>query len=129
MSKNRCENCIHMEICRSLIDKFKHMNCHQECNCENFEDRDQYHKLPCSIGSTVYEVTSRGDIWERYVSGYHYNSIGKQKGAWLLVGTICGMMSRIRIDRIGQNVFLTRDEAEVAAANINLKEHSIQIKN
>ena len=114
MCEGCCENCIHSKTCAGLHDELLYDSWQTSEGCQYFEDRQQYLKLPCPIGSTIYETPSHLHILPRYVAGYHYNTIGKQKGAHLIVGTMCGMMSRIKVDKIGKTVFLT--EAEAAAS-------------
>lgn len=105
LEETLCDKCVHLSVCSKSKDSAK--------ACEHFIHIDSIVQKPlsiCPIGSTVYEVTPHG-IWERTVAGYHYNTVGKQKGYYLIVGTKCGMQSRIKSDKIGKTVFLTVDEA------------------
>ena len=119
-----CATCIHQKPCSelaSIIGKnIQEMIDDEHFICENFAPKiSDTILLPCKIGGTIYEVTKMGGVLDRVVTGYHYNSVGKQKGAWFLIDTpCCGMRSRIKIDRIGEDVFLDRDVAENLAFEI-----------
>lgn len=65
------------------------------------------------IGKKIYQVMPNG-IWERTTAGYHCNTIGKQKGEWLIIGSLCGMQGKLKADKINVTAFWTKEEAERA---------------
>lgn len=120
-----CKDCIHQESCinwthvikgdKHVVDDIRQQISEGEhYGCENFQSKDCFISLPCPIGNPIYEITGGGSIWERYVAGYHCNTKGKQKGAWLIVGTQCGMFIRVKLDRLGKSVFIREEDAKRA---------------
>lgn len=112
-----CENCFNYENCKRL-EKLLHRNiaCLEEADidCEDFEDRSDWVKLPCKAGDTLYEPTNRGDISEYEVVAVRVEFFStfiewkiKEKIVWRYV-------DEINSDEIGKTVFLTREEAERA---------------
>ena len=90
----------------------------QQHECKAFQCKDATLYLPCSIGATVYEVTSNANIWERHVEGYHLNTAGKKQGEYLIINDGMGMHSRINVNKLGKTVFYTRPAAEAAMSAI-----------
>ena len=111
----KCESCDHHDTCRYVAYQLLHtpltLSEIEAESCEYFQDSSCYIKLPCRIGSTVYVVPSDINIWEQTVSGYHYNTTGKQKGLYLIVGA-SGMAGRINCKRFGIDVFTNKSDAE-----------------
>lgn len=70
--------------------------------------------LPCKVGDTVYEVTSRGTISEYEVMAMR-TEMFEQFIAWRLrKGFVDRFCDGIPVGEIGKTVFLTREEAERA---------------
>lgn len=70
--------------------------------------------LPCKVGDTVYEVTSRGTISEYEVMAMR-TEMFEQFIAWRLrKGFVDRFCDGIPVGEIGKTVFLTREEAEKA---------------
>ena len=70
--------------------------------------------LPCKVGDTVYEVTSRGTISEYEVMVMR-TEMFEQFIAWRLrKGFVDRFCDGIPVGEIGKTVFLTREEAEKA---------------
>lgn len=70
--------------------------------------------LPCKVGDTVYEVTSRGTISEYDVMAARiemFNTIIEWR---LRKGFVDRFCDGIPVEEIGETVFLTREEAEKA---------------
>lgn len=112
-----CKECIHYGACASTASSI--CGCPSEyiladnC-CSWFQSVDATIYLPCSIGATLYEVTPNANIWERHVEGYHLNTTGKKKGAYLIINDGMGLHSRINVNKLGNTVFYTKEDAEVA---------------
>lgn len=118
-----CATCIHQKPCSELAKllgkNVQDMIDGEHLVCEHFVSKTNSIFIPCKVGGTIYEVTKMGGVLDRVVTGYHHNTVGKQKGEWFLVDNpYCGMRSRVKIDRIGEDVFLDRDVAEDAAFEI-----------
>lgn len=119
---NMCESCAHYYACVNLANQigaatlFKDFQQHRDC--KEFQSKDATLYLPCGIGATVYEVTPNANIWERHVEGYHLNTAGKKKGAYLIINDGMDMHSRINVNKLGKTVFYTRSAAEAAMSAI-----------
>lgn len=114
---NTCKECIHYGACASTASSIR--GCPSECIltdncCSWFQPVDATIYLPCSIGATLYEVTPNANIWERHVEGYHLNTTGKKKGAYLIINDGMGLHSRINVNKLGNTVFYTEEDAEAA---------------
>ena len=112
-----CENCFNYEICKRL-EKLLHRNiaclAEADIDCEDFEDRSAWVKLPCKVGDILYEPTDRNTIVE-----YSVKAINVELRATFIEweiekGFVLQYLDGICSDEIGKTVFLTREEAERA---------------
>lgn len=68
--------------------------------------------LPCRVGDTVYEVTSRGTISEYEVRAIRTEMFGQFIDWRLRKGFVDRFCDDIPVGEIGKTVFLNREEAE-----------------
>lgn len=117
-----CKNCIHQEACNNVASHIGAFAFFQfladDSICKNFQAKEATIYLPCKIGATLYEVTTAGTVYKRYIEGYHCNTTGKKKGAYLITGDGMGMHSRININKLNKTVFHVPEDAEVVAKQI-----------
>lgn len=110
-----CKDCLHYEACKrfneirtNVINKSERG---AENLCENYADKSRFVELPCKVGDTVYRISRRYGVWEilpREVVNltYYIDYLGRAK--WWIFTTV--------EDKLGETVFLTREEAEAALA-------------
>lgn len=89
---------------------------------EMLSDRSEMIDLSSMVGKTIYILNHKGaiyanpkfngSIWELEVTGYHYNSISRKSGFYLICGCGCGYPERIHSSRIGKDVFFSLEAAE-----------------
>lgn len=95
-ASSKCDNC---EIMTSICEKLG--------KYEDLEEQDRLIKLPCKIGTEVYDITCWDDIEEKVVvKGKAYYRIVRKHKVTKLPFTYSD------IDDFGKTVFLTRSEAE-----------------
>ena len=70
--------------------------------------------LPCKVGDTVYEVTSRKTISEYRVKAIRVELFCTSIEWDIVAGFVDKSIFGIPVDEIGKTVFLTREEAEKA---------------
>ena len=113
-----CRECLHYDACRDVASTIGAFAFFQFVSrdevCDHYHAKDAVIYLPCSIGATLYEVTPNANIWERHVEGYHLNTTGKKKGAYLIINDGMGLHSRINVNKLGNTVFYTEEDAEAA---------------
>ena len=107
-----CENCIHCDVCEEHGMKWS-----GGILCYNFKDKSRFVELPCSIGSTVYEIVPECEgISCPFNGGY-----GTDRCKSTLLNKnydLCKAYIHERKfsfcdkDRIGKDIFLTREEVE-----------------
>lgn len=122
-----CERCLKYDLCSAkdlLLLKQSGLELVENVEevCPYFDNCAEYLHLPCEVGATVYILNHKGPIyanpvfngpvWKLEVTGFHYSSIGKKKGYYLLCGCGFGGTERINFDRIGKDVFFDEDTAE-----------------
>lgn len=91
-----CKDCLYNKNCQFLAGhKTADVN-----GCTAFEDKSEWVKLPCRVGTVVYEVGTDGRIYGCTVRRIIYETPG------------CAFDDRA----IGQSVFLTLESAEKALA-------------
>ena len=97
-----------LQRCYKLVSELK--------KYKDLEEQGKLLKLPCAVGDTVYEVQeSRGRIQPYVVIAVHASECGRLYGWELKDGK--GFYSNVNgfsEYAIGKQVFLTREEAEVA---------------
>ena len=95
-ASSKCDNC---EIMTSICEKLG--------KYEDLEEQDRLIKLPCKIGTEVYDITCWDDIEEKVVvTGKAYYRIVRKHKVTKLPFTYSD------IDDFGKTVFLTKSEAE-----------------
>lgn len=127
-----CKDCIHFEVCDSgsSIDEFMEHGTYTngvEKECDTFKDRNRFVELPCKFGDIVYEMVLNRDKsfshWNIHeVVGVHLGDFpdlrGHKRQEYLV--TFCKIMNflgRIPLNKLGETVFLSREEAEKALNN------------
>ena len=95
-ASSKCDNC---EIMTSICEKLG--------KYEDLEEQDRLIKLPCKIGTEVYDITCWDDIEEKVVvkGKAYYRTVRKHKVTKL-------PFTYSDIDNFGKTVFLTKSEAE-----------------
>ena len=95
-ASSKCDNC---EIMTSVCEKLG--------KYEDLEEQDRLVKLPCKIGTEVYNITWWDDVQEKVVvkGKTYYRTIHKHKVSKSTFGYT-------DIEEIGKTVFLTKSEAE-----------------
>ena len=95
-ASSKCYNC---EIMTSICEKLG--------KYEDLEEQDRLIKLPCKIGTEVYDITCWDDIEEKVVvKGKAYYRIVRKHKVTKLPFTYSA------IDDFGKTIFLTKSEAE-----------------
>ena len=95
-ASSKCDNC---EIMTSICEKLgKH---------EDLEEQGRLVKLPCKIGTEVYDITWWDNVQEKVVikGKSYYRTVYKHKVTKL-------PFTYSDIDNFGKTVFLTKSEAE-----------------
>ena len=112
-----CKNCFNYENCKRL-EKLLHRNiaCLEEADidCEDFEDRSAWVKLPCKVGDILYEPTDRDTISEYEVTAVRVELFSTFVEWRISEGIVWRYVHGINSNEIGKTVFLTREEAERA---------------
>ena len=120
---NKCENCIHYNVCQLAPVFLKAMGYDfkitEETNCSYYKDKSLFVELLCKYNSTVYEVKSLprvpNYILELNVVGFRLGDFPSNKGHKRPQKLICyanGLLYHRDLDDIGKTVFLTKEEAE-----------------
>ena len=95
-ASSKCNNC---EIMTSICEKLG--------KYEDLEEQDRLIKLPCKIGTEIYDITCWDDIEEKVVvKGKAYYRIVRKHKVTKLPFTYSD------IDDFGKTIFLTKSEAE-----------------
>ena len=109
-----CKNCLHdgvcytQEVCNDIEQQLK------DFVCEDFTDRSEWVHLPCNVGDTLYEITSRNTISEYEVTAIRIELFNVFIDWKLTQGFVDRYISDMPLGEIGRTVFLTREEAEKA---------------
>ena len=77
-------------------------------------DIDEWVKLPCKVGDTLYEPTDRGTISEYEVLAVRVELFSTFVEWKIKEGIVWRYVHEINSNEIGRTVFLTREEAERA---------------
>ena len=95
-ASSKCNNC---EIMTSICEKLG--------KYEDLEEQDRLIKLPCKIGTKVYDITWWDDIEEKVVvkGKAYYRTVRKHKITKV-------PFTYSDIDDFGKTIFLTKSEAE-----------------
>ena len=113
-----CKDCLHTGVCRyaSGIRFLK------KGPCEDFMDIDEWVKLPCKVGDTLYEPTDRGTISEYEVLAVRVELFSTFVEWKIKEGIVWRYVHEINSNEIGSTVFLTHEEAERALSSMKAKE-------
>lgn len=130
-----CKNCIHEGVCWKQEELLGEREQEEEQEC--CEDVNLFMKLPCKVGDTVYELDIYADIVKCGECDYY--DCGGYGDPPSCIKTIHGnrcaecidIMERIATEqdiywwlyakKFGKTVFLTKEEAEKALADITNK--------
>lgn len=93
---------------------------------EDLEEQGKLLKLPCSVGDTVYEVQELRKVIQAYIiTAVHISDNTENFYSWILKDGKCAYsysnMCGFSGYSIGQQVFLTREEAEAALKEMEWK--------
>ncbi len=89
---------------------------------ENLEEQGKLLKLPCAVGDTVYEINHmRNIISEFRIKGFRISEYGVF-AEWSLVNGLYNNLDGFNDDRIGDTVFITKEQAEAALGNYSEEE-------
>lgn len=113
-----CNKCIKADVCEIAKEfkKYPVTGMFIE-SCEHFKDRSKFNGLPCKVGDTVYYLKTLMDgkgtivIDKDVVKQISINSHGV-----FLVISYCHCLN---VAEFGKTVFLTKEEAEKALADIS----------
>ena len=115
-----CKDCLHYEACKGTYDILD-TTCSGEFDyekfarsCKNFATRSEWVHLPCKVGDTLYEITSRNTISEYEVTAIRIELFNVFIDWKLTQGFVDKYISDMPVGEIGKTVFLTREEAEKA---------------
>lgn len=117
MVEKTCSHCVHVDVCENRFswldqeDNTKHIICH------HFKDSAGIVELPCKVGDTVYIIDEGEDeCSEPYVLDVKVLSLTiEERGIGIELSLPLGLR-QVSWCVIGENVFLTREEAEKALA-------------
>lgn len=118
-----CKDCLHYEACKNTYDNLRtdigwDTNFDDEdyamTYCDNFTDRSKWVHLPCKVGDTLYEITSRNTISEYEVTAIRIELFNVFIDWKLTQGFVDRYISDMPVGEIGKTVFLTHEEAEKA---------------
>ena len=111
-----CRDCLHdgvcytQEVCNDIEQQLK------DFGCKDFTDHSEWVHLPCKVGDTLYEITSRNTISEYEVTAIRIELFNVFIDWKLTQGFVDRYISDMPVGEIGKTVFLTREEAEKALA-------------
>lgn len=122
-----CKDCLHYNACKSMyihgLDEYTAVMNYQEdmfdnehyadvYNCEDFTHEDEWVHLPCKVGDTLYEITSRKTISEYQVTAIRIELFGTFIDWKITQGFVDRYISDMPAGEIGKTVFIIREEAE-----------------
>lgn len=115
----RCKECIHSDLCKDM-HRFGIVDLPYNADgavCDHFKDRAGIVELPCKVGDTVYIIDEGEDeCSEPYVLDVKVLSLTiEERGIGVELLLPLGFR-QVSWCVIGENVFLTREEAEKALA-------------
>lgn len=122
---NNCENCIHYDMCvdfwafqkgRSVetVKNVMRQASNKNLDCNHFDDKDLYVKLPCKVGDVIYyvhkDVFPKGQ--EFIVTSFEISS-DKENCYY----ACCGIKNKLvplsfNEKNIGINIFLTKSDLD-----------------
>jgi hypothetical protein len=111
MNNNKCENCVHYDICLDIEKSIKAIAdiSIKHTGCEYFKDKSLFVESPMVLGQICYvPYKYKNEVEECRVSSLTQ----KADGSWKIRLTHNHSVFEIRVDEIGKTVFLTKDSAE-----------------
>lgn len=105
-----CKDCLHYSICPYK----NNLDITLANRCDNFTGHSEWVHLPCKVGDTLYEITSRKTISEYQVTAIRMELFGIFVDWKITQGFIDRYISDMPAGEIGKTVFLTREAAEKA---------------
>ena len=105
-----CKDCLHYKVCiwKNNLDSTL------AARCDEFSDRSEWAHLPCKVGDTLYEITSRNTISEYEVTAIRIELFNIFVDWKLIQGFVDRHISDMPVGELGKTVFLTREAAEKA---------------
>ncbi len=103
-----CQDCLYYERCKKLGI----FNIETLSVCEDFTGHSEWAHLPCKVGDTLYEITSRNTISEYEVTAIRIELFNVFIDWKLIQGFVDRYISDVPVSEIGKTVFLTREDAE-----------------
>ena len=107
-----CKDCLYYEACVNHYTQGQLTMINGDCS--TFTDRSEWVHLPCKVGDTLYEITSRNTISEYEVTAIRIELFNVFIDWKLTQGFVDRYISDMPAGEIGKTVFLTREEAENA---------------
>lgn len=112
-----CEKCVHNEVCKYGENRSNGLYCTGE-KCRHFKPKSRFVELPCEVGQTVWIIDEVEDDF--YAEPYPLDVkvlkiLITQNGIALDLDLPLGMRLYTWAV-VGENVFLSREEAEKALA-------------
>lgn len=119
---NKCENCIHYDVCTELMAMAKKQTksfvkeyLNKTDVCDHFKDKSLFVELPMTLGQICYAPYNyKNEVEECRVSSLTQ----KADGSWKIRLTHNHSVFEIRADEIGKTVFLTKEDAEAKLKEI-----------
>ena len=117
-----CEDCIHHDLCVCVGTRKLYPGNSE--GCRFLLTKNRFVELPCKIGQIVYEVVylrngTFSHINPLKVVGIHIGNFPdlrghKRKSYLVVVYPTSEILGRIPLDKVGKNIFLTKEETEAA---------------
>ena len=128
-----CEDCYFYDVCYSRIaDGYDDDNCGNavkdvENRCRHFKDKGCIIELPFKLGDTLWcDAFLNGFIQSCKVVAVHiHDKEDRYRQSYILVRLPSGGSAKIRLNDIGERLFLTKDDAEKAVAERTGKADSV----
>ena len=123
MDCKSCKDCLHHEACKGTYDtivetvdtnSFDMERYADTYSCPDFTPTSEWVHLPCKVGDTLYEITSRNTISEYEVTAIRIELFNVFIDWKLTQGFVDRYISDMPVGEIGKTVFLTCEEAEKA---------------
>lgn len=123
----KCENCYHAEICKNYPNTGlppKMRNELLDKGCEHFKDKSLIVELPCRVGDVLFTTEYDCDRNISYIEKVKCSSIEiDDVEISICCETIDDEYEHYVPEDFGESVFLSREEAERALAERELKEN------
>ena len=116
-AREECKSCLYYEICNAI--GLVGIESTEKIKCVRYKDRSRFVELPCKLGDTLF-VPTRNFVSEYKIVSFHVCG----EGIWYRTNVIKGILTRLisdNVENIGKTVFLTREEAEQALKERDIK--------